>query len=143
MKALQSKWIAIAVPVAGILGAIASVIWADDAVRLKMVTALGVLVLTRYVIRWIYEYGGLVTRDKDTTRYDRWERNLVWLFQSQLTDSNELGTSHRPVHIKLDTFDLQGLTGDTHRMHERLAKKMYPAAVEVPEWWLRRMPHKR
>jgi len=140
MKVLTSKWIAIAVPIAGVLGAIASVIWADGEIRLKMVTALGVLVVTRYVIRWIYEYGSLMAREKDTTRYEGLERRLVWLFQAHLSDSNERGTNHKPIHIKLDTFDLQGLTGDTHRMHERLAEKMNPAPVEVPDWWKRRMP---
>ena len=122
------------------MGAIASVIWADDEVRLKMVTALGVLVVTRYVIRWIYEYGNLMAREKDTTRYASWERRLVWLFQAHLTDSNERGERHKPVHIKLDTFDLQGLTGETQRMHERLAAERNPEPVEVPDWWIRRMP---
>ena len=138
MKTLSSKWVAIVVPIAGIVGAIASVIWADDEVRLKMVTALGVLVLTRYVIRWIYQYGNLLAKGKDTTRYDRWERVLVWLFQAQLTDTNERGESHRPVHIKLDWHDLQALSGETQRGAEYRAQRGAP--VEVPEWWRRRMP---
>ena len=140
MKMLTSKWIAITVPITGILGAIATVIWADDEVRLKMVTALGVLLVTRYVIRWIYEYGSLMARKKDTTRYEGWERRLVWLFQAHLSDSNERGANHKPVHIKLDTFDLQGLTGETQKMHERLAREMSPPPVEVPDWWIRRLP---
>lgn len=139
MKVLSSKCVAIAVPMAGIIGAIASVIWADDEVRLKMVTALGVLVLTRYVIRWIYEYGHVVARKKErATRYDRWERTLVWLFQSHLQDLNERGSHNSPVHIKLDTFDLQSSSGETQRAAEYEAQRSAPA--DVPEWWLRRMP---
>ena len=138
MKVLSSKWVAISVPIAGAIGAIASVIWADDEVRLKMVTALGVLVVTRYVIRWIYEYGNLMTREKDTTRYERWERRLVWLFQAHLTDTNERGERHKPVHIKLDTFDLQDLSGEPQRAAEYRAQRSAPA--EVPDWWRRRMP---
>lgn len=138
MKFLDSKWIAISVPIAGIVGATASVIWADDEVRLKMVTALGVLVLTRYVIRWIYQYGNMLAYRKDETLYRRVEGILVWLFQGHLTDSNERGEMHRPVHIKLDTHDLQGLTGATQRYAEHTASRSGPA--EVPEWWMRRMP---
>ena len=138
MKVLSSKWVAIGVPVAGAMGAIASVIWADDEVRLKMVTALGVLVVTRYVIRWIYEYGNLMAREKDTTRSERWERRLVWLFQAHLTDTNERGEKHKPVHIKLDTFDLQDLSGEPQRAAEYRTQRKAPA--EVPEWWRRRMP---
>ena len=139
MKILSSKWVAIAVPMAGITGAVASVVWADDEVRLKMVTALGVLVLTRYVIRWIYQYGNVLARKEErATRYDRWERVLVWLFQSHLSDTNERGEHHRPVHIKLDTFDLQALSGESQRAAEYGAQRGAP--VDIPEWWLRRMP---
>lgn len=138
MKFLDSKWIAIAVPVAGIVGAVASVIWADDEVRLKMVTALGVLVLTRYVIRWIYQYGSLLSKQDQTTRFRRWERAFIWLFQAHLTDSNERGESHKPIHIKLDWHDLQDLSGASQRATEHRMQRSVPA--EVPEWWIRRMP---
>ena len=139
MKVLSSKWVAIVVPIAGVLGAVASVIWADDEVRLKMVTALGVLVLTRYVIRWIYQYGQLLAKqEKLATQYDRLERALVWLFQMNLTDTNERGERHKPFHIKLDNHDLRILSGETQRALDYRTQRKAPA--EVPEWWLRRMP---
>ena len=141
MKVLQSRWIAIAVPMAGIIGAVASFVWANDAFRLKAVTALGVLVLTRYAIRWIYQYGNILANREENTLYDRVEGVFVWLFQSHLRDMSETGASStNPVHIKLDWHDLQGLTGETQRMHERIARKRNPVPVEIPEWWHRRMP---
>lgn len=138
MKVLTSKWIVITVPIVGVLGAIASAIWADGEIRLKIVTALGVLVVTRYVIRWIYEYGSLMTREKKMTRYERLERRLVWLFQAHLTDSNERGERHKPVHIKMDWHDLQDLSGDRQRAADYRLRRTAPA--EVPDWWIRRMP---
>ena len=142
MKVLQSRWVGIAVPVAGVIGAVSTVVWVDAEARLKMVTALGVLVVTRYVIRWIYEYGSLMNRDryKEMSRSERAERRLVWLFQSHLTDHNERGAQNHPVHIKLDTFDLHELSGRTQRNSEHRAEKTNPVPAEVPEWWRRRMP---
>ena len=137
MKMLSSKWLAIVVPIAGIAGAVASVIWADDDVRLKMVTALGVLVLTRYVIRWIYQYGSLLSRQEDVPRFDRWERTFIWLFQAHLKDSNALGGRSKPVHIKLDTRDLRDLSGQSRRISDEWERRRAPA--EVPAWWIRRM----
>ena len=84
MKMLTSKWIAITVPIAGILGAIATVIWADGEARLRMVTALGVLVATRYMIRWIYEYGSLMARKKDHNS-DTKAGNVAWSGYSKHT----------------------------------------------------------
>ena len=90
-------------------GSIAT-IWLSPEARLKAGTVLLGLVITRYVARWLHQYSDLFVSPKEgLTRVEKLERRLIWLFESHLDDTNAMGVSHKPVHIKLAEIDLQHL----------------------------------
>ena len=46
------------------------------------------------------------------SRAEMAERRLTFLFESYLDDLNAMGSHHKPMHIKLDEFDLRRIQPD-------------------------------
>ena len=100
--------------IVSILGAASiAAFWLPSEHRLRAGTVLLGFVVTRYVAMWLHQYAILfASPKKGLSKTEAAERRLIWLFECQMDDPNAMGSSHKPIHIKLDDIDLRRIGPD-------------------------------